>query len=180
MLRCFRFNWNGHRGQLFQSTRGTDCTRAAIEFWSLSLPITVNSSCWYINNCETQDDNNNWWHQTKHCEINGQSVTLRTSFLHLRTTSVSLFSTADSRTKQVRFISHLISMCSLQRRVWIPYGFSIIFLIFLSCSFQISYLFVEFCFYFAFFTFISILFNSFSHLCLYLLFYSKSFLSHAI
>lgn len=38
---CFRFNWNGHRGQLFQSTGGTDCTRAAIDFRPLSLPITL-------------------------------------------------------------------------------------------------------------------------------------------
>ena len=51
---CIRFNWNGHRGmlpraalrgKLVQSTGGTDCTRAAVEFRPLWLSITVNSSC---------------------------------------------------------------------------------------------------------------------------------------
>ena len=49
------------RCKLVQSTGGTDCARAAIEFRPLSLFITVNSNIVnkLITNDETRDDKNN-------------------------------------------------------------------------------------------------------------------------
>ena len=47
---CIRFNWNGHRGmlpraalrgKLVQSTGGTDCTRAAVEFRPCDYPLPL-------------------------------------------------------------------------------------------------------------------------------------------
>ena len=81
-----------------------------------------------ITNSEKRDDNNNRvtsnsemrdkQHKIKHCEINGQSSD--TNIVFVETTSISFFSAADSRTEV--FISHLISLCSLQIRAWVPRG----------------------------------------------------------
>ena len=81
-----------------------------------------------ITNSEKRDDNNNRVtsnsemrdkpHKIKHCEIYGQSSDTNTVFVE--TTSISFFSAADSRTEV--FISHLISICSLQIRAWVPGG----------------------------------------------------------
>ena len=81
-----------------------------------------------ITNSEKQDDNNNRVtsnsemrdkrHKIKHCEIYGRSSD--TNIVFVETTSISFFSAADSRTEV--FISHLISICSLQIRAWVPRG----------------------------------------------------------
>ena len=70
----------------------------------------------------------------KHCFVKSTTIKASTwtSFLHHKTTSISLCTAADSRVEQNRsdFISYLISIWCLQIRAWVPYGF-IYFFIFL-------------------------------------------------